>query len=104
MQPKGSRIPLHWNENVENEYRNFVEEKQIKILTKCWDGHFISPVIITLKLDQTIKNAPASKILNDTIHKNKYQMQSIDHITDRIATRMSELKTTQGSYATAKKI
>ena len=89
MQPKGSRIPLRGNENAENEFRNLLEEKQIKKLTKCWDKHFISPVIITLKADQTIKNAPVSKKPNDTIHKNKFQMQCIDHLTDKIATRIS---------------
>ena len=40
--------------------------------------------------------ALVSKILNDAIHKNKYQMQSIDHLIDKIGMKISELKTQVG--------
>ena len=74
-----------------------IDEKQIVKLTKCSDEHFISLVVITVKSDQTIKIALDSKILNDAIHKNKYQMQSIDHLMDKIAMKISELKTKEGT-------
>ena len=71
-----------------------IDEKQIKNVTKRSEEHFISPiVIITDKSDQSIKIALDSKILNDAIHKNKYQMQSIDHLMDKIGMKISELKT-----------
>ena len=99
-QHKGRRIPLHLTEKVENKLKNLIEEKQIKKLTSCLDEYFISPVVITVKSDQSIKIALDLKILNDAIHKNtisKYQMQSIDHLMDKIAMKISDLKTTEGT-------
>ena len=95
-QHKGRRIPLHLTEKVERELKKLIDEKQIQKLTKCSDEHFISPVVITVKSDQSIKVALDSKILNDAIHKNKYQMQSIDHLMDKISMKISELKTQEG--------
>ena len=95
-QHKGRRIPLHLTEKIEKELKKLIEEKQIKKLTKCSDEHFISPVVITVKSDQSIKTALDSKILNDSIHKNKYQIQSIDHLMNKIGMKILELKTQEG--------
>ena len=92
-QHKRRRVPLHLTEKVERELKKLIDEKQIKKLTKCSDEHFISPVVITVKSDQSIKMALHSKILYDAIHKNKYQTQSIDHLMDKICMKISELKT-----------
>ena len=95
-QHKGRRIPLHLTEKVERELKKLIDEKHNKELTKCSDEPFFSPVVITVKSDQSIKIALDSKILNDAIHKNKYQMQSIDHLMDKIGMKISELKTQEG--------
>ena len=50
-----------------------------------------------VKFDQSLNIALDSNRLNDAIHKNKYLMQSIDHLMDKTATRISELKTTKGN-------
>ena len=73
-QHKGRRIPLYLTEKVENELRKLIEEKQIEKLTSNSDENFISPAVITVKADESIKIALDSQILNDAIHKNKYQM------------------------------
>ena len=56
-QHKGRRIPLHLVEKVENELKKLIQDKQIKKLTSCSDEYFISPVVITVKSDQSIKIA-----------------------------------------------
>ena len=94
-QHKGRHIPLHLTEKVENDLRNLIDNKQIKKLTSGSDENFISSVVITVKSDQSIKIAVDSKILNDAIHKKKFQMQSIDHLMDKVAMKISELKTTK---------
>ena len=91
-QHKGRRVPLHLVEKVENELQKLIEDKQIIRLEKCPDDLFISPVVITLKKDKSIKIALDSKELNKAIHKNKYQMQSIDHLTDSLAMQIASNK------------
>ena len=72
-------------------------------LEKCSDEYFISPVVITVKKDKSVKIALDSKELNDAIHKNKYQMQSIDHLIDAVANYVSERSTEQGTFYFSKR-
>ena len=97
-QHKGRRVPLHLLERVEQELEKLIEDKQIKRLEKCSDEYFISPVVITVKKDKSVKIALDSKELNDAIHKNKYQMQSTDHLIDAVANYVSERSTEQATF------
>ena len=38
----------------------------------CSDDFYISPIVITVKKDKSIKLALDSKTINKAIHKNKY--------------------------------
>ena len=97
-QHNGRIVPLHLLERVENEKENFIGDNQIKRLEKCSDEYFISPVVITVKEDKSVKIALDSKELNDAIHKNNYQMQSIDHLIDAVATHISERSNQNGIF------
>ena len=96
-QHKGRRVPLHLLERVEQDLEKLIEDKQITRLEKCSDEYFISPVVITVKKDKSVKLALDSKELNDAIHKNKYQMQSIDYLIDAVANYISERSMEQGT-------
>ena len=62
---------------------------QIEKLSSCSDEHFISPIVITLKKDQSIKLALDSKVLNKVIHKNKYQMPNTIMLKDSISQHLT---------------
>ena len=66
-------------------------------LEKCSDEYFMSPVIAVQKY-KSVKIALDSKQLNDAIHKNKHQMQSIDQLIDAVATHISERSTQNGTF------
>ena len=83
-QHKGRRVPLHLVEKVEHELQKLIEDKQIIRLEKCPDDLLISPVVIKVKKEKSIKIALDSKQLNKAIHKYKYQMQSIDHLSESL--------------------
>ena len=97
-QHKGRRVPLHLLDKVELELKKLVDDEQIMKLKKCPDDLFISPVVITVKKDKSFKIALDSKKLNDAIHKNKYQIQSIDHLIDSVAVSISERRNLPGKY------
>ena len=61
-----------------------LDEKHVIKLKSCSYRNFISPVVITVKKDKTFELALDSKILNKSIHKNKYQMPNIDNLIDTI--------------------
>ena len=77
---KGRKVPIHLQPKVKIELEKLLNEGHIEKLTNCSDQIFISPIVITVKKDQSIKMALDSKILNKSIHKNKYQMPNIDSL------------------------
>ena len=58
-------------------------------LTNCSDQFFISPIVITVRKDQSIKIALDSKILNKAVHKNKYQTPTIDSLIQTFSQTLS---------------
>ena len=97
-QQKGRRVPLHLLEKVKKELDKLINDKQIIRLEKCPDDVYNSPVVITVKKDKSVKLALDSKKLNKAIRKNKYQMQSIDHLIDAVALYISERRKSPGTY------
>ena len=86
---KGRRIPINLQDKVIAELRKLLAEKHIIKLSSCLDNYFISPIVVTVKKDQSIKLALDSKVLNKSIHKNKYQMPNIDTLIESISQQMS---------------
>ena len=66
-----------------------LNEGHIEKLTNCSDQFFLSPIVITVKRDQSIKIALDSKILDKAIHKNKYQTPNIDSLIQTISQTLS---------------
>ena len=86
---KGRRIPINLQEKDNTELRKLLAEKHIIKLSSCPNNYFISPIVVTVKKDQTIKLALDSKVLNKAIHKNKYQMPNIDTLIESISQQIS---------------
>ena len=68
---KGRRVPINLQPLVNIELKKLLDEKHIIKLNSCSDKNIISPIVITVKRDKTVKLALDSKILNKSIHKNK---------------------------------
>ena len=86
---KGRRIPINLQEKVNIELKKLLDEKHIIKLSSCPDKYFISPIVVTVKKDQTIKLALDSKVSKNAIHKNKYQMPNIDTLIESISRQIS---------------
>ena len=66
------------------------EQGHIEKLQKCSDKNFISPIVITVKKDKSVKLALDSNVLYKAIHKNKYQMPNIDSLIDSISKHIND--------------
>ena len=75
---------------MEQEIRSPIDQGYLTKLENCSDQHFISPIKITVKKDQTNKLAMDSKQIYKMIHKNKYQMPNIDVLLDSVAQSAQE--------------
>ena len=67
---KGRRLPINLQDKVNKELKKLLDEKHIIKLSICPDKYFISPIVVTIKEDQSIKLALDSKKLKKAIHKN----------------------------------
>ena len=70
IQQKGQRTQIHLEKRVETELNRLVDQKHIKKLG--FDKQFISPIVTTVKKDQTFKLAldsnPTNKFIPINIH------------------------------------
>ena len=97
---KGRRVPINLQPRVSAELERLQTEGHIEKLSSCSDEHFISPIAITVKTDQSIKLALYSKVRNKAIHKNKYQMPNIDMLIDTISQHLTNTQNGQQAYFT----
>ena len=95
---KGRRVPINLQPLVNIELKKLLDEKHIIKLNSCSDKNFISPIVITVKRDKTVKLALDSKILNKSIHKNKYQMPNIDNLIDTIQQNLNTSTSHETAY------
>ena len=86
---KGRLTPINLQEKVNNGLKKLLDEKHIIKLSSCTEKYFISPMLVTVKKDQTIKIALDSKILIKTFHKNNNQMPNTDTLIESISQQIS---------------
>ena len=96
IQQKGRRVPISLQDKVDKEINRLINEGHIVKLQECSDKYFVSPIVITVKKDGSIKLALESRELNKQVHKNKYQMPNIDELVDGISQIFAERR--RGTY------
>ena len=89
IQTKGRRVPLHLLDNVKMELNRIEKDGHIVKLNKCCEVGFISPIVTTRKKVGSIKLALDSKLFNNQIFKNKYQMPNKHELIDNIGLQLS---------------
>ena len=90
LHQKGRRVLINLLDKVSDELKKLTQQGHIEKLQECSDKNFISPIVITVKKDKSVKLALDSKVLNKAIHKNKYQMPNIDSLIDSISQHIND--------------
>ena len=85
-------MPISLQDKVDKEIDRLIKEGHIIKLQECSDKYFVSPIVITVKIDGSIKLAFESRKLNKQVHKSKYQMPNIDEQVDGISQIIAERK------------
>ena len=92
VQQKGRRVPVTLQEKVDKEIDKLSTQGHLEKLKECSDRYFVSPIVITVKKDGSVKLALESRELNKQVHKNKYQMPNIEELVDTTGQLISEKK------------
>ena len=90
IQQKGRRVPIMLQEKVDRETDKLLEQGHIQKLEECSDKYFVSPFVITVKKDGSVKLELESRELNKQVQKNKYQFPNIEELMDIVGQTISE--------------
>ena len=85
-------MPITLQDKVDKEINKFFWQGHIEKLKECSDKYFVSPIVITVKKDGSVKLALESRELNKQVHKNKYQMPNIEELMDMVGQTIIEWK------------
>ena len=68
VQQKGRRGPVTLQEKVDKEIDKLLTQGHIEKLKECSDRYFVSPIVITVKKDGSVKSALESRELNKQVY------------------------------------
>ena len=92
IQQKGRPIPIHLQDQVALELKRLIKHGYLERATEITEDCFVSPAVITVKKDKSIKIALDSRKLNEVTIKRKAQMPNMEELISRISRKISEGK------------
>ena len=84
IQQKGRPIPIHLQQSVGKEINKLIKQGHRKA-NNIDENCFVSPAVITVKKDKSVKIALDSRKLNETRIKRKTQMPNMEDLISRIS-------------------
>ena len=100
IQQKGRPIPIHLQDQVAEELKRLIKNRYLERATEITEDCFVSPAIITVKKDKSIKIALDSRKLNEATIKRIAQMPNMEALISRISRKIS--KETEGEITKTK--
>ena len=92
IQQKERRIPITLQEKVDGEIDKLIKQGHIEKLEESLDKFFVSPIVITVKKDDSVKLALEARELNKQVQKNKYLKPNIEQLMNAVGQTISEKK------------
>ena len=80
IQQKGRPIPIHLQQSVGKEIEKLIKQGHIEKANNIDENCFVSPAVITVKKDKSIKIALDSRKLNEITVKRKAQMPNMEEL------------------------
>ena len=92
IQQKERPIPIHLKDQVALDLKRLMKHGYLERATEITEDCFVSPAVITVKKDKSIKIALDSRKLNEVTIKRKAQMPNMEELISLISRMISEGK------------
>ena len=84
VQQKGTRIPIQLQKAVTKELKKLINAGHLTSMNDIKQDNFISPTVITVKKDNSVKLAMDARILNDNTIRKKAQMPILEELLGQV--------------------
>ena len=93
MKQKARPIPLHLQEDVGKELERLIKTGHLEKVKHVDEDCFLSPVVITVKNDKSVKIALDSRKLNDSCVKIRPHMPNMEELLNQISVEITKDRT-----------
>ena len=90
IQQKRRPIPIHLQQSVEKEINKLMKQGHIEKANNIDEKCFVSPAVITVKKDKSVKIALDSRKINGFTIKRKAQMPNMEDLNSRISRKIAD--------------
>ena len=90
IQQKGRPIPIHLQQSVGKEINKLIKQGHIEKANNIDENCFVSPAVITVKKDKSVKIAIDSRKLNEITIKRKAKMPNMEKLISRISRQIAD--------------
>ena len=90
IQQKGRPVLIHFQNIVKNEFKKLIEKGHLEKADKTTENCFVSPAVITIKKDKSVKIALDSRKLNESCIKRKATMPNIKELISKISAKITK--------------
>ena len=95
VKQKARPIPLHLQEDVRRELEKLIKAGHLEKVNNADEDCFVSPVVITVKNDKSVKIALDSRKLNDSCIKRRPHMPNMEEFLNQISVEITRDRTLQ---------
>ena len=89
IQQKGRPVPIHFQKSVRDELEKLTKSGHIEKADETTENCFISPAVITIKKDKSVKIALDSRKLNEACVKRKAAMPNMEELISKISAKIT---------------
>ena len=90
IQQKGRPVPIHFQKIVKKELEKLIEKGHLEKADKTTENSFVSPAVITIKKDKSVKIALDSRKLNESCIKRKATMPNMEELISQISAKITQ--------------
>ena len=89
IQQKRPPVPIHFQKTVKQELEKLIKKGHLEKADKTTENCFISPAVITIKKDKSVKIALDARKLNEACMKRKAAMPNMEELICKISSKIT---------------